>query len=49
MPSSTNRLLLLDITDGVIELKAMEYNQITTFNLNLEPGTKVIENMKSFI
>ena len=40
---SANRLLLLNITDGVMELKAMEYNQITTFNLHLEPGAKVIE------
>lgn len=36
-----NRLLLLNVTDGVIELQAMEYKQIPLLSLSTKPGVKV--------
>lgn len=38
---SSNRLLLLDITDGFTALKAMEYKSIAMIDLKVKPGTKV--------
>lgn len=37
-----NRLLLLDITDGTTEIKAMEYRPISFLDSNINPGTKVM-------
>ena len=37
-----NRLLLLELTDGVLDLQAMEYQPVTQLNpTQLLPGTKV--------
>lgn len=39
--SSSNRLLLLKLTDGRISCKAMEHKQCNQLNDTLLPGTKV--------
>lgn len=39
---SGKRLLLLDITDGVTELKAMEYEHIFLLDSKIKPGAKVM-------
>lgn len=36
------RLLLLQLSDGVRELQAMEYQPIPQLNVELLPGTKVL-------
>ena len=35
------RLLLMDVTDGVTEIQAMEYSQIPQLNSKIETGAKV--------
>lgn len=38
-----NRLLLLELTDGVVDFQAMEYQPVTQLNTqHLLPGTKVL-------
>lgn len=35
------RVLLLTLTDGIQEVKAMEYEPIPQININLQPGVKI--------
>ncbi len=37
----TKRLYFFNVTDGVSEFKAMEYQRITSFDSKIESGTKV--------
>ena len=39
---STNRLLLLDITDGMTQLKGMEYKPLPMLDSRIKPGAKVM-------
>lgn len=39
--SKPTRLLLLNLTDGVVEFQAMEYQFIPQLNTQILPGTKV--------
>lgn len=41
---SDNRLLLLDITDGTMDIKAIEYKRIDVLSSQMESGTKVKYN-----
>ncbi|XP_072137688.1 recQ-mediated genome instability protein 1 [Mobula birostris] len=36
------RMLMLQLTDGVQELQAMEYQPVTALHCNLSPGTKIL-------
>ena len=39
--SKPTRLLLLNLTDGVVEFQAMEYQSIPQLHTQVLPGTKV--------
>lgn len=39
--SSSSRLLMMDVTDGNIQLSAMEYRPINCLNTKTTPGTKI--------
>lgn len=37
----SKRMLVLELTDGVINIRGMEYQPIPVLNADLPPGTKV--------
>ena len=40
----TNRMLMMELTDGAQGIKAMEYQPIPLFSPDLKPGTKVLSS-----
>lgn len=40
--NKSNRMLMMELTDGTVNVKGMEYSQISALNVNLKLGTKLL-------
>jgi hypothetical protein len=41
------RMLMLELTDGAVKVKGMEYQSLPAVNVGLPPGTKVSNDTKA--